>query len=243
LKYRRIELAVKPEFTDPFATHVKWAVTKTLGYPVRDVRIVLVYTVYSDLSESQLEQFASDVLVDPVLSFYSVGSPVAKMLPPFTWAVEISFKTGVTDNVGHTARDVLGMMSGNLHRDNGTRVYKSTQYLMDAPLDRKEVQNIGDEILHNGLIEDVEILSYDDFMNRGGFAVREKHFDEGHTPRSELIDLDIPDRALVALSEKRVLALTLDEMKYFKSYFSRPDVFKKRTAIGISASIKYSMPL
>jgi phosphoribosylformylglycinamidine synthase len=234
LEYQRIELAVKPEYTDPFATHVKWAVTKTLGYPVNDVRTVLVYTVYSDLSDRQLELFAGDVLVDPVLSFYSVGSPVAKKLPPFAWALEVSFKTGVTDNVGHTARDVLRMMSKTFEKKNDAQVYKSTQYLIDARLSRKEVQNIGDEILYNNLIEEVDILGYDDFIKNGGFTVKERHFDESHTPRSDVIDLNIPDSELMAISEKRVLALTLEEMKYFKSYFSMPDVRKKREALGIS---------
>ena len=65
MKYHRIELAVKPEFADPFAKHIKWAVTKTLGYPLKDVRIVRVYTVMSDLSDDRIDSFARDVLVDP----------------------------------------------------------------------------------------------------------------------------------------------------------------------------------
>jgi phosphoribosylformylglycinamidine synthase len=237
LKYQRIELAVKPEFSDPFAKHVKWAVTKTLGYPIKDVRIVLVYTVGSDLSDDRLNSFARDVLVDPVLTFYSVGTPVAKLLPPFTWALEVSYKPGVTDNVGHTARDVLRMMTGaNRNNDHGTfRVYKSTQYLIDASLNGNEVENIGNEILYNSLIEELAILSRDDFMKIGGFPVKEKHFDEDHVPRADVIDLNIPDPDLRKLSEERVLALTLEEMKYFQSHFEKPEVKKKRKACGIGS--------
>ena len=236
MKYQRIELAVRPELEDPFAKHVKWDINSTLGCLVRDVRIVTVYTVYSDLSVEQLASFARDVLSDPVLTFYSIGSPAADKLTRFTWALEVSFKPGVTDNVGHTAQDVLDMMMGKYGegRISTSRVYKSTQYLIDADLKFDEIEKIGNEILYNSLIEDIDILCFRDFKKNNGFYIKERIFDSGCEPETAVFNLNISDEKLTALSEERVLALSLDEMKYFRSYFERGDVKAKRKDAGIS---------
>jgi phosphoribosylformylglycinamidine synthase II len=236
LRYRRIEIAVRPELEDPFAQHVKWEITSCLGYGVKKVRIVSVYTVYSDLSDEQLLRFAEGVLNDPVLTFYSLEAPAGERLAPFTWALEVSYKPGVTDNVGKTALDVLNMMIGRHGRITSEeyRIYKSTQYLIHADLGREEAKKIGREILHNDLIEDIDLLSFEDFAKKGGFGIKERHYPEDYTPKTRSFDLRISDEALVQLSEQRTLALTLQEIKYFRSYFEKEEVRRERRAAGIT---------
>ena len=237
MKYTRIEIAVKPEIDDPFAKHVKWEITTTLGYEIRNVRLVSVYTVYSDLNQNELELFARDVLCDPVLSFYAIGKPAGLKLEPFDWAVEVSFKQGVTDNVGHTATQVLQILARHFGNKNTQdyRVYKSTQYLIDANLKPGEVEKICSEVLYNDLIEDIDILSHNDFIKKSGFPVKERHYNPEYEPRVTIFNLNIPDEELLKLSQDRVLALTLDEMKYFRSYFEDPEIRKERIKAGISA--------
>jgi len=110
VRCRRIEIAVKPELDDPFARHIRWEISSTLGYSIDWVRVVSVYTVCSGLGDDEILEFARDVLCDPVISFYSIDRPAASRIREFTWALEVSFKPGVTDNVGKTATDVLKMM-------------------------------------------------------------------------------------------------------------------------------------
>ena len=232
MQYSRIEISTKPDREDPSGRHILWEIESTLGLEVRTVRTVAVYTVYSDLSDVQVRRFASEVLCDPVLSIYSVNSPVGLMLPPFSWAVEVSFKLGVTDNVGHTAAEVLSMMTGEV-REN--RVYKSTQFLIDAALEREQVENIAKEILYNSLIEEIDILNVEEYRAGGGFRVRERHYIEDHQPHTEEIDLRVSDQRLKAISAERTLALTLDEMKYFASYYERDDEVEARKQVGLHA--------
>jgi phosphoribosylformylglycinamidine synthase II len=227
---RRIEIAVKPGLEDPVGRHVKWSIRSYLGTLVEDVRTVSVYTVLSQLAEEELLRFGEQVLNDPVLSCFSLGSPIARRFPPFQWAIEISFKPGVTDNVGKTARDVLDMMFG---KDAVQAVYRSTQYLISGALDRNEAEKIGREILHNDLIEDMRLMSRDEFEENGGFPAEVRRFPEGHAPRVELFDLHGTDEELLALSRSRTLALTLDEMKYFRDYFDLEEVRQARRAAGI----------
>jgi phosphoribosylformylglycinamidine synthase len=226
-------MAVKPDREDPFAHHVKWEIDSTLGFDVGSVRTVAVYTIFSNLSQEQLFSFARDVLCDPILTIFSVGSPVAVHLKPFSWALEVSYKPGVTDNVGRTAAEALIMMT-ELSGECKCRVYKSTQYLIKAGLCMEDVEKIGNKVLFNDLIEDIAILSHGDFIEQGGFAVKEMNIGSDSDPETEIVDLDIPDDDLLNLSEKRVLALTLEELKYFRSYYSRDDVRARRRAVGIS---------
>ena len=236
MDYNRIEISVLPDREDPFARHTAWEIRSTLGYNIRNVRLISVYTIYSDLPESEIERFAKDVLCDPVLSFYRVNSPAGVTLEPFRWALEISFKPGVTDNVGHTATQVLRMMVSNYksHNTDRYRVYKSTQYLIDADLDFEDIEKIGREVLYNELIEEIEILNHDNFLKNGGFSIKKREFIQNYEPEVTVFNLNLPDYKLLKLSEERVLALNLEEMKYFRSYFENHEIRESRKSAGIS---------
>ena len=233
MRARRIEIAVKPELEDPFASHLNWAIRSHLGCAIEDVRIVTVYTVLSDVPDEELHRFANLVLNDPVLTRSALDSPIAETLPAFEWALEISYKPGVTDNVGKTAADVLSMMGGS-----GTawpRVFRSTQYLLRGELGRDDALRICRELLFNELIEEMEILSYEEFIQRGGFQAKARLFPKDSSPRIGEFDLHVPDQELLELSERRTLALTLQEMKYFRDYFDREEVKLERRRAGIGA--------
>jgi phosphoribosylformylglycinamidine synthase II len=229
MSYRRIEVSLKFNEEDPYSAHTVWEISSTLGLSVRAVRVVSVYTVYSGLSDERLVDFAREVLSDPVTTDFSVGAPIAPKICTFSWAVEVSFKQGVTDNVGHTAAQVLGMMSGI----NECRAYRSTQYLIDADITIDEVERIAREVLYNDLIEEIEILRYDEFVSKGGFRVKERHYVHGYVPETRSYDLHIPDEELLELSKGRVLALSVGELLHLRSYFDREKVRKQREAVGI----------
>lgn len=228
----RIEIAVKPELEDAGARHILWEIVSTLGYPVKAVRIVSVYTVHADLSDEQLTAFAAEVLCDPLTSMYSLNSPIALRMPPFSWAVEVSLRPGVTDNVGHTAAEVLGMMFG-ARTEDGHGVFKSTQYLLDTDIDLKAVRAIGDEVLHNSLIEEIDIRSCEELEKTGIPRSRAGLYVDVHLPQTSIVDLHVSDGALKKLSADRVLSLSLEEMKYFRAYFDREDVQSRRRSVGL----------
>jgi phosphoribosylformylglycinamidine synthase II len=225
----RIEIAVKPELEDTGARHIVWEIVSTLGYEINGMRTVSVYSVYTDLSDTELVKFAEKVLCDPVTSIYALDGSVAFRLPPFSWAVEVSLRPGVTDNVGNTAAEVLGMMFGGKIGD----VFKSTQYLIDADLNRAAVRKIGDEILHNSLIEEIDIRSYNELRENGPAHALNRLFPDTYVPKTAIIDLHVSDDTLKKISEDRVLALTLEEMRYFRAYFDREDVQAARKQMGL----------
>ncbi|UCB47491.1 MAG: phosphoribosylformylglycinamidine synthase subunit PurS [Spirochaetota bacterium] len=229
MSYRRIEIALKPGIEDPSSIHTAWEISSTLCLSVRAVGVVPVYTVYSGLSDEKLVDFAREVLCDPVITTFSIGSPIAITASAFSWAVEVSFKQGVTDNVGHTAEQVLSMMTGA----EGCRVYRSTQYLIDADIDLDSVKRIASEVLYNDLIEEIDILSYDEFVRGGGFNVKERHYIHGYVPETKSHDLHISEKELMELSKERVLALSVRELVHFRSYFDTEEVRSRRKMVGL----------
>ncbi len=232
MRTNRIEIAIKPDLEDTGARHIQWEIVSTFGYQVKGVRNVSVFTVHADLSDEQLGAFAKEVLCDPVTSIFSLNSPIALHLPPFSWAVEVSLRPGVTDNVGHTAAEVLGMMFG-VQPGKGNTVFKSTQYLLDTDIDLDAVRKIGGEVLHNSLIEEIDIRSSEELQRAGTPRLQTRLYRDNHVPKTAVIDLSVSDEALKKISADRVLALSLEEMRYFKTYFDREDVRSRRKSMGL----------
>ena len=235
MDYRRIELAVKPGTDDPYAHHILRELRSFAGSKIKNLRIIRVYTVYSDLQTELLREFALEVLCDPVLYFFELDLPAAARFSEFSWAFEVSFKRGVTDNVGKTATEVLKMFleSRNIPFDERYRIFYSNQYLLEGDFTENEVLNLAREAIYNPLIEEVEVLDYRRFKLHGGFKPKQMVYVSDHTPSVRVIELDVSDKELKRISEQRVLALTVDEMKYFRAYFEREDVQEERRKIGL----------
>src|SRR5579872_3818531 len=87
---------------------------------VQDVSIVDVYTIDKSFSTTELTKIG-DALINPVTQTFRVKgkgvrgktkenkstSPLTLHPSPFSFAVEIGFLPGVTDNVGHTAKEII----------------------------------------------------------------------------------------------------------------------------------------
>jgi phosphoribosylformylglycinamidine synthase II len=216
--HTRIEIALGKDREDPFARHMLHEISAALGITLRGLRIVDLYDIWSDLEKEELSRFAEEVLHDPILHVYAVDEPVSLELAPFTWALEISFKPGVTDNRGSTAAAVLRMMTGRPEAD--FRVHTATQYLMEGDLTREDVERVGREVLYNDLIQRCAVLHADALRAGERFAPREPTAGEEHRPQVLSLDLDLSDGELMSLSAERTLALTLEEMKFFRRHFA-----------------------
>src|SRR6266568_4159947 len=122
----RIEVALKESVRDARGERIKREIEHFLHLPVERVRTIDVYTVDAPLSQTELELAASGPFSDPVIQEWSVGQPVAQ---DFTFAVEVGFRPGVTDNIGRTAREAIEYQTGRPFKE-GDGVYTAVQYLL-----------------------------------------------------------------------------------------------------------------
>ena len=84
------------------------------------------YTISKDLPPRELERVRA-MLTHPAIEESSAGEP---LLPGcFTWSFEIGFLPGVTDNVGHTAREAIGDLLGATFEEGEDVYFSQTTFL------------------------------------------------------------------------------------------------------------------
>ena len=229
----RIEISPLPQWSDARGEGVKKQIVKFLNFPVEKVLSRDVYTVSGSFSEKEVRQIAA-LLYNPVLQGWRVGAATSEnfqSLPPCDFLIRVGFKPGVTDNVGRSARAAISDILGRPLRED-EHVFSSTEYLLyGRGLDRAQAGVIGSKLLANELIQSVLVMSGEEASNgipmnlplvvgAGGGKVRE-------------YDLEVSDEALMEISRRGTLALSLDEMKAVQNYFRHA---KGRAEYGLGSN-------
>lgn len=185
-------------------------------FPGASVRIVDVYMSENNLIQS--DSFTS-----------SVCNPVTQSLnktpTDFTWALEIGFLPGVTDNIGHTASELLTLAGAN---DN-TACYSAQLFLISGDINENDIKSIAAD-LHNPLIQRATIKNQNQFTQDGGMGITipQVHLSNQNTLADE-IDLNIDDAGLEEIGNKGIknpdgsyrgpLGLSLADMKTIQSHY------------------------
>lgn len=233
----RIQVGLKPAFRDSFGETTATSIKNDLGLAVDSVRTIKVFTVEADISDDQLLAAAQGPYSDPVTQDYSLGPLALDWDYKFDWLIEVGFRPGVTDNEGRTAASALELMLGR-KLERSEAVYTSTQFLISGSLSADDVETIAKKALANELIQRFTIVNHADFVKQGGLeAYAAKVVDETKAVSNE-IDLDVSDDELIRISKDGVLALTLDEMIFIRSYLAQPEIIEQRKAYGLSTKVK-----
>ncbi len=231
----RIEIGFRQGIRDALGERIRGRITDHLRIHVDSVRTFEVYTVDGSLTTGELEAAALGPLSDPVIQEYAIDRGLAR---GFDWLIEVGFRPGVTDNVGKTAGEAISLLTGK-----PVRVYTSRQYAITAIRDRcaldlltrADAERIASELLANELIQRCEILdgqTRDPAKAVQAYVPRVAGEDR---PHAEEIDLNVSDGELVRISNGRVLALTLEEMRILRDYLKREAVLARRESVGLGA--------
>ncbi len=229
----RIELAPLTVWRDARGENVKKEIAGFLRLPIERVLTRDVYTISGALSAEEVWRVA-EFLVNPVLQGVRVGDRKSENFPQYPrpdFVVAVGFKPGVTDNVGRTARAAVGDIIGRkLGEDEA--IYSSVEYWLYGPeLDAAAAETIGKKLLANELIQTVTI--------RDG-ATAEREGMPWNLPVVAAVgggqvrnyNLEVDDAALMEISRKGILALSLEEMKSIQNYFRHAT---GREAYGLTA--------
>ena len=226
----RIEVAVRPPLRDSLAARLATQLAEDAGIPVASVRTLRVYTLEGEFSASELERAIARLFADPVSELAALDAPlVDRILPAFSHLFEVGFRPGVTDNAGRTAAEGLAELLG---RPSGSfKVFGSLQIaiedLAEADVEKARAS------LHNALIEDCTVVAASDWKTGTRIPARSRAVTSTHEPRTGTIILPDDDAALIDISRKMVLALTLDEMRCIRDHFLDPDTLAKRRELGL----------
>jgi phosphoribosylformylglycinamidine synthase len=226
--YHRLELATKSEYRDPRGESALRHITTAFGYTARRIRTRDVYSVFADIERADAESFLAGI-VNPVIQTGRIGESSDA---EFDWLIVIGYLPGVTDNVARSARaaaaDVLGRPLGEHEH-----IYSSIEYLISAPeLDRGEAEAIANNLFGNGLINSITVLSRLDWQ-LNGLPVNQPLCDDKTAVHVERFDFNVDDHALQKISDSRILALSLAELKAMQTYFSGCKDEAERNALGL----------
>lgn len=224
----RIEVGTKPAFADPAGGALLQRIVSWLNLKgAQSVRVLDVYAIEDSLAPAELQSIGASVLSDPINQQFSADAP---LFPPskFDYAISVSLRPGVKDNAGETAKEAIEEMLG---RKLTGGVYTSKQYLVSGKLLKNDAQKIASELLANPLIQRFEVKTASEFGTEG-FGTQIAAVEAMGGGLVSEIPLNVPDRSLAEISRKRLLALSVAEMKRIRDYFSDAGVAAQRKAAG-----------
>lgn len=228
----RVEVATRPGVADTRGKSLPGEIRDALGLRVESARVVKVFTLDGVDEAGVREVLDKAVLHDPVLHVAS-REPLAASLD-WDWLIEVSFRPGVTDNEGRTAKASVALVLGlDQDRAGDLSVYTAAQYLLKGVLSREQVEHIGKDLLANELIECIEVRSRQDGPVSAPKAARvmSRAVDEVATiPLSAMSDDE-----MLAFSRENTLALSLEEMRAIRDHYARPEVRAARAEAGLPA--------
>ncbi|MFL2860374.1 MAG: phosphoribosylformylglycinamidine synthase subunit PurL [Pontiellaceae bacterium] len=226
----RIEIGLKSGVPDARGRSVVERAERALGLSMALCRTRDVYKVAATISDADADR-VMQVFTDNVVAESARGR--LAMTDAFTWCLEISYKAGVTDNVGRTAR---GSLQDLLDRELTweEQVYTSIQYFVTGELGREEMECLGYDLLANGLIQKVVVLSEAEW-HAAEPDMSLPLFEDERELQVKVIELPDNDAELMRISHEGILSLSLEEMRAIRRHYLESMVQAHRQALGLAA--------
>lgn len=225
----RLEVSFKNDCRDALGESVQRSIAEDLGFSVDKVRTVDVYTIDAELSAEEVERLRAELFTDPIVQH---SSAITRLAQDFTWVIEVGFRPGVTDNVGKTAREGIEVVLGRALAPDEA-VYTSRQYLLSGRLTRDEVERVASDLLANSLIQRWEIRSIADWAEGYDTDLGIPRVRGAAPAQVEAIPLHLPEAELLQLSDRRMLALSLEELQVIRRYYEDPGRVAERRGLGL----------
>jgi len=197
------------------------------GFAVDEIQIVDVYTIAKDFSGAEREQIGT-MLTNPLFEDFTIAAP--NVDPNFDWsyAIEIGFLPGVTDNVAHTVSESIEDLFKIQFQKPEENVYYSQITFLKGKLDELEVRKIA-ESFANPLIQRIHIKSAGEFQQAKGMGLIIPKVELHHAPQAQEVNLEVSDAELTELGKAGIanadgtrrgpLALSLKSLLAIREYF------------------------
>ncbi len=256
--FARIEIAVRPDLIDSTAQGLLRSIE--LIYPqlrsqIRWARYLDIYWLDLPVSREELIPALSEICWDRVLQWVFTGNlmpaaagktgglqdlmEVAPYRPGRFYGIERRFRSGVTDCKSKSLIEALEIVLGK--KLTQARASSGGLLVMEGPsLDEDALARIARDILCNETLETWTLVPEDGLKKNERFHQERIKYDlpKVQTRGSQAVETfafgQMSEAELETLSQKRLLALSLREMKAIQSYFEDPQVKEKRSVLGLA---------
>ena len=166
-------------------------------------------------------------MTNPVAQKVSINVPVSPS--QFSWAIEIGFLPGVTDNVANTATESIEDLLKVTFKD-GEHVYTSQITFIEGDVTKEKVVQIANS-LYNPVIQRANIKSFSQYKKDKGMGHVIPKVKLTQSRSVDEVNLNVSDQELIDVGKKGIknsdgttrgpLALDLAYMKTIKAYFHK----------------------
>ncbi|MFL5815074.1 MAG: phosphoribosylformylglycinamidine synthase subunit PurL [Bdellovibrionia bacterium] len=243
--FARIEVAMRPEFTDPAVQGILRKIE--MAHPeirskIRWGRLLDVYWMDLAATREDLIRASTEVFWDKVLQWMFTGNlipsaagkhggmqdlmEVAPNRPGKFWALERRFRGGVTDNVAKTASEAFEIVLGKKFPDS--RFASGGILLLEgAELTEDMLSVVARDVFCNELIETWTIIPESELKNNNRFHQERikrdlpKMLMRGSEEVAEYSLENLSDSELEQMSQERLWALSVAEMRAVQDYFKK----------------------
>ena len=184
-------------------------------------------------------ELAAELFADPVVQVVA-SRPLPEELPDWDWLVEIAPRPGVTDTLALTVRQAFAIAGVGLGDASapGSRVGTARLFLLAAASDGRAPSKAAIEAAFasfwNPLVQSAIFISRADWEAGARLPELYPGVALADSEEPELIDVaNLDDAGLVELSTRRLLALSLPEMRALRDHFKRPETKAARAAVGL----------
>ena len=231
----RVEVTPKqgPGMRDVRGDVVRRQLAADHNISVSQIRSIVGFLIKSDLDGDAIATRVDDLFADPIIEDAATNTLLLTNKERFPTApstvVTVGFKAGVTDNPGAAALDGFRTIFPNAGIASISTYITYAFFGLSEEVDAHWLA----KTLHNNLIE--RALTAD----RAACAASEwPAIEYTEKPAQEFeaplhVDMEIPDEALINLSETGLLALNLEEMQTIQGHYRDAEVRAARTAVGI----------
>ncbi|MGE0615636.1 MAG: AIR synthase-related protein [Bacteriovoracia bacterium] len=258
----RIEVAIRPEFSDPAANAFLRRLEQShpeLRRKVRWARVLDIYWLDTSAQRSQLIPAITEMFWDPVLNLLFTGDLIPSAsgrhggiqdlldAAPYRsggfWGLERRFRPGVTDNVARTTLEALEIVLGT--KLDNARAASGQLLLVEGPeLGDNDLTTLARDVFCNELIESWTVRTHDELKKIERFQPDQVKWElpkvlirnHAQAKAAPVMTYDLgklSDKQLEELSRKSLWALTLAEMQAIRGHYNDPATQQKRQAMGL----------
>lgn len=189
-------ITVRPKVADARAAGILRTLQNLFpGTKLSDVKTASTYTIDAVLSRDQIKR-AAERLTNTIIEDFSIDTVPAP--EGYACAIEIGYLPGVTDNVGHTAKQTIEDATGKQFKDCEA-VYTSLFVFLAGEISSDNVASFAAE-LHNPLIERAKLYKAGE-----KFDVVVPKVILGKPQEPITVDLDVSDEELAQIGKAGIL--------------------------------------
>ena len=225
---KRLEITLINDLLDPGGEALRRQGREYLGLLLDRVRTISVLTIDADLTPEQFEIARTEIFTNPVTQISSF-KPLAS---GFDWLIWVGLRPGVRDNLGATAQEALEDFL-KIRFGPEESVYASKLYQINArDLSREQIEQLAAELLANDIIQEWRVFGPEDWDPENGLGLNVPKVILEREPTVAEIAIG-SDEELIAISDRRSLALNPNDVPTIREYFLRPEVLAARARVGL----------